>query len=269
MDDRDSHFEGSVPLLYDKYLVPLVFEPYARDLAARVKRIAPEKILEIACGTGVVTRELASSVNDATIVASDLNQPMLDRAASTGIGRSVVWQKADALNLPFEDDSFDVVVCQFGAMFFPDKPKAFNEARRVLRKRGAYIFSVWDRIEDNEFADVITQAMVPLFPADPPRFLARTPHGYHDVATIRDDMEKGGFRNAQIETVAKRSRANSPRDPAVAYCQGTPLRDELFARDSGRIAEATDVAENAIARDYGAGPVDAGIQAHVIVANKE
>jgi ubiquinone/menaquinone biosynthesis C-methylase UbiE len=269
MNEKDRYFEGTVPVLYDEYLVPLIFEPYADDIAKRTKELGPKKILEIACGTGAVTRALASSIDGAEITAIDLNQPMLDRASSIGTARPVSWQKADALELPFADESFDVVVCQFAAMFFPDKPTAYREARRVLTNGGAYIFSVWDRIEFNEIADVVTSSLAMMFPSDPPLFLARTPHGHHDLATIRNDLAAAGFSRPHIETVALRSVARSAHDAAIAYCQGTPVRDELYARDSSRIDEATRVAENAIAERWGSGPIDARMQAHIIVAHKE
>ncbi len=173
------------------------------------------------------------------------------------------------MQLPFPDEAFDVVVCQFGVMFFPDRSKAFSEARRVLRPGGVYLFNVWDRIDQNEFADTVTQALETLFPIAPPRFMARGPHGYHDAAVIAQDLERGGFnRSFELTTVAARSRADSPRIPAVAYCQGTPLRSEIEARDSLRLDEATDVAAAAIASRFGPGAVDGRIQALVVTSER-
>ncbi|MGZ5113239.1 MAG: class I SAM-dependent methyltransferase [Usitatibacter sp.] len=262
----DIVFNGSIPKLYETYLVPLIFDPYAADLAKRLASRSPARVLELAAGTGVVTRKLASVLPEsAAIVATDLNQPMLDQACAIGTRRPVEWRQADAMQLPFGDETFDAVVCQFGVMFFPDKMKAFSEARRVLRSGGAFIFNVWDRIEENEFADVVTTALELLFPVNPPRFLARTPHGYHDRSTIERDLGGGGFTAPpEISTVAARSRAASPRDPAIAYCQGTPLRNEIEARDASRLGAATDIATQAIARRFGAGAVDGKIQAHVV-----
>jgi SAM-dependent methyltransferase len=265
----DKVFAGSVPELYQKYLVPLIFEPYAHDLARRLASRDLTRVLEIAAGTGVVTRELASVLPErVAIVATDLNQPMLDIAAREGTSRPVEWRQADALALPFEDASFDAVVCQFGVMFFPDKPKAFAEARRVLRPGGVFIFNVWDRIEENEFADTVTEALGSLFPEDPPLFMVRTPHGHHDRSTIERDVELGGFVKPRIDTVPARSHAESPRIPAIAFCQGTPLRGEVEARDPARLEEATDVAEEAIARRFGRGAVEGKIQAHVVTVTK-
>jgi SAM-dependent methyltransferase len=268
--DADKVFAGSIPRLYDTHLVPLIFEPYAADLASRVAQRSASRVLEIAAGTGVVTRKLASLLPaSVSIVATDLNQPMLDLAAEVGTRRPVEWRQADAMKLPFDDASFDIVVCQFGVMFFPDKSKAFSEARRVLKSGGVFIFNVWDRIEENEFADTVTGALATLFPDDPPRFMARTPHGYHDVAAIERDLKLGGFvASPKVDTVAARSEASSSRIAAIAYCQGTPLRNEIETRDKSRLGEATDVATQAIARRFGAGRVDGKIQAHVITIER-
>jgi SAM-dependent methyltransferase len=169
------------------------------------------------------------------------------------------------MQLPFADETFDAVVCQFGVMFFPDKVSAFAEARRVLVRGGMFIFSVWDRIEDNEFAAAATTALESLFPDDPPRFMIRVPHGYYDAAGIERDLATGGFeRKAEIVTVTARSRAASVREPAIAYCEGTPLRSEIVARDPSRLGEATDVVAAALAQRFGQGMVDGKIQAHVV-----
>ena len=245
--------------------MPLIFEPYAAEITARVVRLQPSAVLEIAAGTGVVTRELAKRLAPAVqITATDLNEPMLAQAAAAGTARAVDWRQADAMQLPFDNGLFDVVVCQFGAMFFPDKPRAFSEMRRVLRRGGTLLFNVWDRIEENEFAAVVTQALAEMFPHDPPRFMARTPHGYHQVQTIAADLRAAGFtEQPQIETVPMRSRAASPRVPAIAYCQGTPMRNEI----EPRLTEATDSAAAAIAARFGPAEVDGKIQAHVIAVS--
>jgi SAM-dependent methyltransferase len=262
----DRLFAGSIPELYDSYLVPLIFEPYADDMAARVAMLRPSRVLEVAAGTGVLTRRLATALPPATsIVATDLNQPMLDCAAAIGTARAVEWRQADAMQLPFPDAAFDVVACQFGVMFFPDKAVAMAEAHRVLRPGGTFIFSAWDRIEHNEFAAAVTAALATLFPGEPPRFMARIPHGYHDLEAIRSDLARGGFASrATFDTVTKRSGADSPRMAAVAYCQGTPLRNEIEARNPHGLEEATRAAETAIASRFGAGRIEGRIQAHVV-----
>ena len=260
-----SGFAGSVPQIYERYLVPLIFEDYADDLAARARGRSPARILEIAAGTGVVTRRLASVLPPkVAVVATDLNQAMLDQAAAVGTTRPVEWRQADAMQLPFEDASFDLVLCQFGTMFFPDRPKAYAEARRVLRPGGAFIFSVWDGLERNEFAAEVHRAVARLFPADPPSFLERLPYAYHDFALISADLARAGFGTPAIQTLPARSRADSPLGPAMGYCQGTPLRNEIEARSPGALEQVTQAATAAIAQRFGPGPVDAAIQAHII-----
>jgi ubiquinone/menaquinone biosynthesis C-methylase UbiE len=267
--DTDKLFVGSIPALYDRHLGPFIFEPYARDLAARIAPIAPRHLLETAAGTGIVTRTLAPALPDsASITATDLNQAMIDHAAAQTAARNVTWRQADALALPFADGSFDAVICQFGVMFFPDKRAGYREALRVLKPGGVFLFNVWDRIEDNEISRVLTEAVAALFPEDPPQFLARTPHGHHDIAVIREQLRQAGFGRIEIETVEKRGRAPSPRDPAIGFCQGSPLRGEIEARDASRLAEATEAAARAIAARFGPGPIEGKIQAHVIAATR-
>jgi SAM-dependent methyltransferase len=262
----DKVFTGSIPKLYETYLVPLIFEPYAADLVNRLPSRPLTRVLEIAAGTGVVTRALTTVLPESvSIVATDLNQSMLDQAFAVGTKRPMEWRQADVMQLPFPNGTFDAVVCQFDVMFFPEKSKAFSEARRVLRSGGGFIFNVWDRIEENKFADTVTTALESVFPKDPPRFLARTPHGYYERQTIERDLANGGFTaSPQISTVAARSRAESPQVPATAYCQGTPLWNQIEARDVSRFSEVTDVAAEAIARRFGRGPVDGKIQTHCV-----
>jgi ubiquinone/menaquinone biosynthesis C-methylase UbiE len=265
----DAVFSGSVPQLYEQYLVPLIFQPYANDLARRALALAPRRVLETACGTGVVTRALRQMLPaDVDILATDLNAPMLERAQAIGTGRPVQWQQADAQELPAEDGAFDLVVCQFGAMFFPDEARAFSEARRVLRPGGTLLFSVWGRIEDNEFADVVTETVSARHPDNPPRFLARTPHGHYDREPHFEALRSAGFTAAlSYETIDERSRAESAQVVAIAYCQGTPLRGEL-EKLGADLAEETAACTQAIAARFGNGAVDGKIQAHVISARK-
>jgi ubiquinone/menaquinone biosynthesis C-methylase UbiE len=269
MDDlvADKVFAGAIPELYERYLVPMIFAPYAADMARRAAALQPARVLEVAAGTGALTRELAQQLPaEASIVATDLNPPMLKRAQAVGTSRPVTWQTSDAMQLPFDDGSFDLVVCQFGVMFFPDKPKAFAEALRVLGPGGALLFNVWDRIEENDFAHTTSQALARLFPDSPPEFMARTPHGYHRQAEIAEHLRQGGFRSTPaFETVPATSRAESARIPAVAFCQGTPMRAELESRAVDALQRATDCCELALAQAFGTGPIEGRIQARVVM----
>lgn len=265
---NDKLFAGAVPDVYDEYLVPLIFEDHAEDLARRAKTLGPVDVLETAAGSGVVTRALARALGpDVRLTVTDLNQPMIDRAARIqGQDPRITWAQADALELPFGDAAFDAVICQFGAMFFPDRVKGYSEALRVLRPGGRFLFNIWDRIEENEFADAVTKALGEFFPDDPPLFMARTPHGHGNIGTIRAELQSAGFTDIRIDTIPGISRAPSARHPAIAYCQGTPLRNEIEARDSEALARATDYAAAAIAKRWGDGPIEAKIQGHVIQA---
>lgn len=268
MSEGDKVFSGSIPENYDRFLVPLIFEQYADEMAQRVSSLSPQALLETAAGSGAVTRALAAKLNsNVTMTVTDLNQPMLDYSASRLRDDRITWRTADAQELPFSNNSFDVVCCQFGVMFFPQRQRGYEEARRVLKTGGYFIFAVWDRIEDNVFADDVTKALGELFPNDPPRFLARTPHGYHDKRQIKNEMEQAGFEDITIETIAKQSAAFSPRHAAMAYCQGTPLRNEIEAR-GGDLEVATQHATTAIAKRHGDGAISAKIQAHIVTARR-
>ena len=260
----DSIFSGSIAALYDRFLVPMLFRPYAEDLAQRVAAAKPAAILETAAGTGIVTEAISHAVPDSTLVATDLNRAMLDVAAARIASPDVSFRQADALALPFPDASFDVVACQFGAMFFPDRVLAYREARRVLRPGGHFLFNVWDRIEANPATDLAARAVASLFPKGPPGFFARVPFGYHDKAVVEADLRAAGFGNVEAETVAMRSRIGSAREAAVGLCQGTPLRSEIEAR--GSLEEATEAAAVALAPLVGSEGLDTPMSAHVFSA---
>jgi len=268
MAKLDSAFAGSIPALYDRHLGPVIFEPYATDIARRLPRLTNGVVLEIAAGTGIVTQKLATTLSPSVrIVATDLNQPMLDHAASKPGMARVTFRQANALDLPFEAEEFDAVVCQFGVMFFPDRVAAHRQALRVLKPDGRYIFNVWDSLSQNPVTDIVVSAMAARYPADPPRFLARVPHGYHDEVAIRADLAAAGFTKVSIETVTLPSRAASHLDPAIGFCQGTPMRSEIEALAPNDVQAATDAAAAALAARFGTGPIEAPIQAKVVTAS--
>jgi ubiquinone/menaquinone biosynthesis C-methylase UbiE len=246
-----------------------LFGPYAEDIARRLAGLSTGAILEVAAGTGIVTAVLAQTLPAAVaITATDLNQPMLDFAATKpGLDR-VTWQQADAMRLPFPDASFDAVVCQFGVMFFPDRRLAHVEVRRVLKTGGRYIFNVWDSLAHNPVAEIVHRTVADLYPVRPPGFISRTPFGYHDANVIVAELRAAGFETCVINTVATTWSASSPRDPAVAFCQGSPLRAEIEAADSDGPTRATDAATAAIVAHLGGRPPAFPMQALVIEATK-
>jgi ubiquinone/menaquinone biosynthesis C-methylase UbiE len=263
----DTVFTGSIPALYDRYLGPLLFEPYARDLAERVADLQAGRVLETAAGTGIVTTALARRLAPAVrLVATDLNQAMVDHAATKPELKRAELRQADALKLPFADGSFDAVLCQFGAMFFPDRVAGYREARRVLKADGRFVFSVWDSLQHNPITRCVVDAMAARYPQNPPRFLARTPHGHHDRTVIQRELAEAGFASPVIETVTLPSRARSPSDPAIGFCQGTPMRGEIEALDPSGLAAATEEAAGAVRHAFGAGPIEAPMQALVVTA---
>jgi SAM-dependent methyltransferase len=266
MTDADRSFAGSMPELYDRYLGPAMFAVYADPVAARVAALAPHDVLELAAGTGLLTEALARSLPDAAITATDLNQPMLDHAASVREAVGVTWQQADAQDLPFTGSSFDVVVCQFGAMFFPDRPAAYAEARRVLRPDGTLVLAIWDSLAGNDFARVLTSAVAELMPDNPPRFVERVPHGYHDVKQIRADLEAGGFSAIEIESLRLVGHAASAADVALGFALGTPLRAAVEERDPAGLPAAIDAVAASMREQLGTGgdEITGALSAHIV-----
>lgn len=267
MQEGDRSFAGSIPTLYDRLLVPLMFQVYADDLAARVAAGTPEAVLEIAAGTGAVTRALAPKLGQkCRYLVTDLNPPMLERARQRQpTDHRIEWRQADALALPADAHSFDAVCCQFGVMFFPDRIAAYREARRVLAPGGRLVLNTWDGLEANVFAERVNREVAGRFPDDPPNFFERVPHGYHDPERIRADLAAAGFGSVAVERMEAMSTPMSAEDIATAFCQGTPLRNELDARGADLEAVTGDVAA-AIAKEFGDGPVSARLAALVVSA---
>ena len=261
MTAADSAFAGSIPALYDRYLGPLLFAAFAADLAARAAALGPKRILETAAGTGIVTEALASALPDAEIIATDLNQAMLDVAAGRVAAANVRFEAADAQSLPFPDAGFDLVVSQFGVMFFPDRIGAYREVKRVLKPGGAFLFNAWDAVEENPVTAAVAGTLQAWFPPGAESFFRRVPFGYHDKARIEADLRAAGFAEVAIETLRPVSRV-SARDAAIGLCQGTPLRAEIEQHGLDLDA-ATDAAAAALASFDGA---DTPMSANVVLA---
>lgn len=244
----DAAFTGSIPELYETVLVPMMFLDFANELAAVVAEAGPAEVLETAAGTGILTRALHRALPGATITATDLNPAMLEQAAASLPGSDAVrWVQANAQKLPFEDTAFDALMSQFGIMFFPDRPRAYAEARRVLRPGGRLSAAVWGPLEGNEVSLVVQEALEELFPGRAPSFFQRVPFAYTDHALIRGELEAAGFSDVTVRDVVRRSAPASAQDIALAHCQGTPLANELaesfgdpaqIARDVARVLDA-------------------------------
>jgi len=267
MPKEDTAFKGSIPAIYDRHLGPLLFQPYAREVARRAAGYGPQRILETAAGTGIVTAALASACPQAEIVATDLNQAMLDVAADRVRSDKVSFRAADAQELPFGDGEFDLVVCQFGVMFFPDKVKANREARRVLREGGRYVLAIWDKLAANPASQIIHDSVAAAFPDNPPAFLARTPFGYADPAAIEHDLLAAGFTDIEFETVALSSMPGATSDDAATgMVQGSPLRAEVEQHGPGALDRATEAARRALQSLNGAAGFDSRLSAHIVTA---
>jgi len=261
-DDQDRVWAGSMPQAYERWLAPAVFRPFAIDFARRAARFAPRRLLEIAAGTGVLTSELVTEVPAAQVTATDLNVAMVEYGS-----RRVplaAWRQADVLRLPFDDQAFDLIACQFGVMFFPDRPAAFREMRRVLAPAGRLLFSTWGAVETHGFAAALVAGLGQVFPDDPPAFLATVPHGYCDLDQIAADLTAGGLEGVSATSVTLDGHAASAADVAAGFCTGTPLRAAIEAR--GDLVACTALAADQMTARFGPGPVAAKMTAYVIEA---
>jgi SAM-dependent methyltransferase len=260
--DDDRLWLDSMAEAYDRWLGPAVFRPFAVDLARRAAHHRPDRILELAAGTGILTRELVAVLPDAELLATDLNPAMVS-LGSTRVP-SADWEQADALRLPYPDARFDLVACQFGAMFFPDKAAAYAEARRVLRPSGCLLFNTWDVVATHGFDAVVMAGLERAFPGDPPNFLVAIPHGYADRDVVVRDLTAGGLETVVVETVTLEGHAESAAEVATGFCTGTPVRAGIEARSD--LATATAVVSEEMVRQLGPGPVTVRMTAHVFEA---
>lgn len=266
MSSDTTHFVGDIPQFYDRCLGPVLFQGYAEDLVRRAVLRAPRNVLEVAAGTGVVTRLLRDRLHaQANLTASDLNAPMLEAARQKfAPDKSVNFEVADALALPFPDQAFDCVVCQFGLMFFPDKPAALREARRVLKPHGRYLFSVWDLPRYNPFSRIGLEVVDRLFSYDPPKFL-ETPFSCSEIDPIKEALIAAGFSNLSISVLSRVQKVDDVEAFARGLVFGNPMIDQIRAR--GRVA-ADVVVESlaeALAAEFGS-PAQLPMQAIVFDA---
>jgi SAM-dependent methyltransferase len=258
-------WSDAMPEIYDRDLVPVIFAGWGDLLAERCAALRPARILELAAGTGAVTERIFAAAPNAAVTATDLNQAMVDWGSRRVPAAN--WQLADAQQLPFGDAMFDLVVCQFGVMFFPDKPGAFAESARVLADGGHLLFAVWDRIEYSTYATAVIDIVQAMFPDDPPHFLVDTPHGYHDVHRIKQDLVAGGMQMTNAEPLVLPSRARSTDAVTNGYCLGTPLRFELAAR--GQLEDLVADIQHRMRDRFGEGPLEGEMAAIVVTAQKD
>ncbi|MFE3636378.1 class I SAM-dependent methyltransferase [Streptomyces sp. NPDC059168] len=258
----DRRWSESMPVAYERYLVPVVFRPFAEDLTARAAALHPRRILELAAGTGVLTSALLAMAPSAEVTATDVNEAMVAFGSTRAPG--AVWRQADAQRLPFPAGGFDLVVCQFGVMFFPDRIEAFTEVRRVLAPGGRFLFNTWGPLGTHAFEVALQAGLERAFPVDPPRFFRTVPHGYADPAVVAADLAAAGFAVEDVRELTLQGRAASTADLATGYLTGTPVRTAVEERGGGPAVRAT-VIDEMTAR-LGPGPVSAPMTAYVLRA---
>jgi ubiquinone/menaquinone biosynthesis C-methylase UbiE len=266
MSETNARFLGTIPELYDRHLGPVIFEPYAADLARRVAVAAVQPVLEVACGTGILTEQLRAHLSPKVrLVATDLNQPMIDYARSKlGAVERIDWRPADAVSLPFASASFSAVACQFGLMFVPDKEAAFREARRVLAKDGLFAFNVWGSFEQNPFGRIAHETIGSFFSADPPNFY-QVPFGFHDSDTLRRLLDANDFGQVKLDWVTLEARSPSARSLAIGLVKGNPV--SIAIQERGVVLDPiVDALEAALARVGGDHPFRSTMRALVVTA---
>lgn len=267
MDTKNALFTGSIPAAYDRYLGPILFQPYAEDLAERLTVDRNGSVLELACGTGILTRILRDRL-PATVrlVATDLNEPMIVKAGRKfGRGEAVEWRQADASSLPFADQSFDAVVCQFGIMFVPDKVLSAREAHRVLRRGGRFLFNVWDSLEQNPLGRIAHETIIGFFEKDPPTFY-QIPFGYHDHEEIRRVLEVAGFHDVRIDALDKVSGMMRAEEVAVGLVHGNPVSVAIAERDPALLPAITAAVATALEKHFGGSTFRAPMRAIAVQA---
>ena len=265
MNKQAANFIGSIPHYYDRYLGPRIFHDFADDLAERAAKLQPGAVLELAAGTGIVTRRLRDLLPEGCdVTCTDLNQPMLDVAKAKFLSNeNICFEPADATTLPYSASQFDTVVCQFGVMFFPDKRASYKEVLRVLKPGGRYVFNVWGAWDTNPFAEIAHEVVTSFFPEDPPGFY-KVPFGYHDETSIMDSLISAGFAEVETKSLHITSEIGSAADFAKGLVFGNPLFEEVTSRGGDPDTVCLAVAD-AIQQKLG---TSMPLHAIVIMANK-
>lgn len=264
-----AQFAGDIPRYYDQHLGPIIFEPYAADLAKRAAAVKAANVLEIASGTGTSTVALRQALPPATrIVATDLNQAMLDIAQQKlASAVNVEFKQADAMGLPFEDAVFDLITIQFGVMFFPDRPAAYAEAQRVLKPGGTMLFNVWGEMRTNPFAEIANADAIHFFPDNPPKFYL-TPFGYADPARVRADLRAGGFSDVQDEVVRFEQEVPDWRHFATGLIYGNPMIADIQASKTVKADDMVAAIAAELEKRFGRSPAKMPLEAIVYTVRK-
>lgn len=261
-------FSGNIPRYYDAHLGPMFFEPYAMDMANRIGKLAPKKILELASGTGRLTKLLpAVAAKDASIIASDINPAMVNYAQQVHRDERIMWLEIDAVSLPFTDHFFDCVVVQFGVMFYSDRARAFREAWRVLKPGGTFLFNCWDEVAHNPMPSITNETLQHFFPTDTPAFY-QVPFSYYDKSTITANLKEAGFTDIAIELVKLTGFSMSAADAAKGLIQGTPTITAIEERDASKTPLIMDMLERKIADRFGKEGIQVPLQAYVVSCKK-
>ncbi|MBK8787851.1 MAG: class I SAM-dependent methyltransferase [Chitinophagaceae bacterium] len=236
MNNASFSFGGPIPELYDRYLGPYIFEPYAQDIAARIK-LPVKQVLEVAAGTGRVTHHIAGCIGkDARLTATDINADMLAVARQRVNAPHIEWMTANAMELPFDDNYFDCVVCQFGYMFLNDRQKGFDEALRVLKPGGQFLFSTWDKVENNITAYISRQIVTAFFKDDPPEFY-KVPFSMYDPAELEAHLVAAGFGNHTVQRVSFMGESESAMHIATGFVEGNPIINEIVKHDPSQLEQ--------------------------------
>jgi ubiquinone/menaquinone biosynthesis C-methylase UbiE len=262
-------FSGSIPNNYDTHLGPLFFEPFALIMAERIAAVKPAAVLELACGTGRLTRHIADRLGEKTrLVATDVNPAMLGFAREAVAAKHIEWGTVDAVELPYPDASFDMVVAQFGVMFYSDRVKAYSEALRVLKPGGRLLFTCWDRIEENPTAHITHQLVLEAFPVDTPAFYA-VPFAYHDRVLIREEVLLAGFHHVNMELAAPHGYINTAADAARGLLEGSPIHTAIVERDPSALPALREQLTQRLTVQFGAIELDVPLSAWVVEAFKD
>jgi ubiquinone/menaquinone biosynthesis C-methylase UbiE len=263
-----SEYIGNIPQHYDRNLGPLLFVDYAADISRRVAACSPQRVLEIAAGTGIATRQLRNFLPASVrLTATDLNPPMLEIARAKFLpDESVEFQQADATVLPFADGRFDAIVCQFGVMFFPDKDKSYREVLRVLSPGGHYLFNVWDSHRHNPVGRVAHDVIGSFFPADPPQFQS-VPFAYR-FEPIKDSLIDAGFTNISAAVVQLQKEVSDLTLLAGGLVYGSPIIDQVRRRGGVDAEQIIDAIVREYRNEFGNDPANIPLQAIVFSAEK-